>query len=263
VTNKKARQINGTEFIVKAIDGKKLTVVDENGNQETVDGSMPLGLDYANVSTAYSAQGLTAQRVIVAATNSPTSAQEPFYVKISRQTKDIKVYVEDLEKLHEWVEKSVAQDNPLELIGEHYDNQQRSFIGSDRLFDTECERITSPEHDSHEGEQNQETYMRKQMDTIPLTVKQMLDAFIAQFKEALEENKSDQMSESIQALVEAMNKLSTKLEDTSMVQLQVKQEVMSAYTEIMDNKTQIPHNGQTQLPMRSQNGQLMDNGQQP
>lgn len=133
VTNKKARQINGTEFIVKAIDGKKLTVVDENGHEETVDGSMPLGLDYANVSTAYSAQGLTAQRVIVAATNSPTSAQEPFYVKISRQTKDIKVYVEDLEKLHEWVEKSVAQDNPLELIGEHYDNQQRSFIGSDRL----------------------------------------------------------------------------------------------------------------------------------
>lgn len=153
VTNKKARQINGTEFIVKAIDDKKLTVVDENGKQETVDGSMPLGLDYANVSTAYSAQGLTAQRVIVAATNSPTSAQEPFYVKISRQTKDIKVYVEDLEKLHEWVEKSVAQDNPLELIGEHYDNQQRSFIGSDRLFDRERGRIESPEHSSREGEQ--------------------------------------------------------------------------------------------------------------
>src|SRR4028119_2502519 len=96
---------------------------------------------------------------------------------------------------------------------------------------------------------NQETYMRKQMDTIPLTVKQILDAFIAQFKEALEQQKSDQMSEAIQALVEAMNKLSTKLEDTSMVQLQVKQEVMSAYTEIMDKKTQITHNGQTQLPM--------------
>jgi hypothetical protein len=153
VTNKKARQINGTEFIVKAIDGKKLTIVDENGKQETVDGSMPLGLDYANVSTAYSAQGLTAQRVIVAATNSPTSAQEPFYVKISRQTKDIKVYVENLEKLHEWVEKSVAQDNPLELIGEHYDNQQRSFIGSDRIFDRERGRIESPEHGSREGEQ--------------------------------------------------------------------------------------------------------------
>lgn len=153
VTDKKARQINGTEFIVKAIDGKRLTVVDENGKEETVNGAIPLGVDYANVSTAYSAQGFTAQRVIVAATNSPTSAQEPFYVKISRQTKDIKVYVEDLGRLHEWVQKSVAQENPLELIGEHYDQQRRSFIGSDRLIDTEHGRIKSPERGSHEGEQ--------------------------------------------------------------------------------------------------------------
>ena len=86
--------------------------------------------------------------------------------------------------------------------------------------------------------------IRKQLSASPLIIKQMLNDFIAQFKEALENQKSDKMSETLKDLVEAMNNLSVKLEDTSLVQVQVNEQVMEAYEEIMDNKRQPQGNGQ-------------------
>ena len=86
--------------------------------------------------------------------------------------------------------------------------------------------------------------IRKQLSANPLMIKQMLNDFIAQFKEALENQKSDKMSETLKDLVEAMNNLSVKLEDTSLVQVQVNEQVMEAYEEIMDNKRQPQGNGQ-------------------
>ncbi|MGB8702427.1 MAG: AAA family ATPase, partial [Thermosynechococcaceae cyanobacterium] len=131
-TRKTEDQVNGQEFKVTAIHGTQIDIVDLQGKSRRIDGSQPLGLDYANVATAYGAQGLTAQRVIVSATNSPTSAQEPFYVKISRQVKDLQIYAEDLDQLHEWVNRSVAQANPLELIGDSYDTRTATNRPSDR-----------------------------------------------------------------------------------------------------------------------------------
>ena len=97
------------------------------------------------------------------------------------------------------------------------------------------------------------SYIRKQLSASPLVVKQMLNDFIAQFKEALEKQKSDKMSETLKDLVEAMNNLSVKLEDTSLVQVQVNEQVMEAYEEIMDNKKQLQGNGQKEpyLPMNN------------
>ena len=123
-TDKNQGRINGKQFTVAAFEGTVMTVTNHQGRTQEVSLLQPLALDYSLVSTAYRAQGKTAKRVIVSATSDPTSSREPFYVKISRQTKELNVYTQDLEQLKGWVKRSNAQQNPLELIGEHYDSQR-------------------------------------------------------------------------------------------------------------------------------------------
>ncbi|NJM78267.1 MAG: AAA family ATPase, partial [Acaryochloridaceae cyanobacterium RU_4_10] len=145
ITNKPEDQINGVEFTVKAIDGNRLAVINEKGEEQSIDGSKPLGLDYALVSTAHGSQGLSKKRVIVSATSGPTSAKEPFYVKISRQKTHIVVFADNLKELRKWVSRSAAQDNPLDLIGDNYGNPNEH--GPEAGFNTPAERsdsITEP-----------------------------------------------------------------------------------------------------------------------
>ncbi|MDJ0647124.1 MAG: MobF family relaxase [Xenococcaceae cyanobacterium MO_188.B19] len=119
-------QINGKQVTVTNFNSMSMNVMDNQGKTQEVSLLKPLPLDYNLVSTSYRAQGKSKKRVIVSATSDPTSSLEPFYVKISRQTKDLTVYTQNLEKLRKWVEHSNAQENPLELIKEYYDNQQRT-----------------------------------------------------------------------------------------------------------------------------------------
>ena len=123
-TDKKQSRINGKQFTVAAFEGTAMTVTNHQGRTQEVSLLQPLALDYSLVSTSYRAQGKTAKRVIVSATSDPTSSREPFYVKISRQTKELNVYTQDLEQHKGWVKRSNAQQNPLELIGEYYDKQR-------------------------------------------------------------------------------------------------------------------------------------------
>ena len=119
-------QINGKQVTVTSFNSMSMNVMDNQGKTQEVSLLQPLPLDYNLVSTSYRAQGKSKKRVIVSATNDPTSSLEPFYVKISRQTKDLTVYTQDLEKLRGWVERSNTQENPLELIKQHYGNQRRT-----------------------------------------------------------------------------------------------------------------------------------------
>ena len=58
---------NGQEFIVTAIDGQTATIeYDSGGHSETIDLTKAQHLDYALVSTTYSSQGKTADRVLMA-----------------------------------------------------------------------------------------------------------------------------------------------------------------------------------------------------
>lgn len=118
---------NGDEVKVIGIEGNVLHVLDEEGQQRTIRLDHALCLDYALVNTAYRAQGQNRVRVIVSSTNDPTSSQEPFYVKISRQSHEILIFCESLEHLYERVGISIAQDNAVELIKEHHE-QNRSLI---------------------------------------------------------------------------------------------------------------------------------------
>ncbi len=120
-------QINGKQVTVTNFNSMSMNVMDNQGKTQEVSLLKPLPLDYNLVSTSYRAQGKSKKRVIVSATSDPTSSLEPFYVKISRQTKDLTVYTQNLEKLRDWVAHSNAQENPLELIKEYYDNQRTTL----------------------------------------------------------------------------------------------------------------------------------------
>lgn len=121
---------NGDEFTVVGIEGNVLQVVDEEGQQRLITLDHALSLDYALVNTAYRAQGQTRVRVLISSTNDPTASQEPFYVKISRQSHEILIFCQSLEHLYERVGISVAQDNAVELIKEHHE-QHRSLTSID------------------------------------------------------------------------------------------------------------------------------------
>jgi conjugative relaxase-like TrwC/TraI family protein len=136
-TDREKGQINGGQFKVAAIEGTTMTIEDRQGRTQDVSLLQPLAVDYNLVSTSYRAQGKTAKRVIVSATSDPTSSREPFYVKISRQAKELSVYTQDLQKLKDWVEHSNVQKNPLELLTQNheprnYSNRQSSPVEPDR-----------------------------------------------------------------------------------------------------------------------------------
>lgn len=73
-------------------------------------------LDYALVSTTYTAQGKSAERVIGALDR--YVGRESFYVAVSRVKQELRLYAsEDLDRLIERVERSRAKENPGEVTG--------------------------------------------------------------------------------------------------------------------------------------------------
>jgi conjugative relaxase-like TrwC/TraI family protein len=115
-SNKALGQINGECFQITSINGQLATAVSDEGKEFQIDLSRPLTTDYTLTSTSYRAQGTDRPRVFVSATNDPTSKREPFYVSISRQTQDLRVWTEDFDGLAQRVKQSNIQQNPLELL---------------------------------------------------------------------------------------------------------------------------------------------------
>ncbi|WP_052056028.1 MobF family relaxase [Myxosarcina sp. GI1] len=112
-------RINGTEFVVTSIDGNIATIETDTGKQEQINLETPQHLEHALVSTTYSSQGATANRVLVSLTDDLTSNLESFYVAASRAKYSLQLYVENRARFIEKASFSRAQLNPLELIGEH------------------------------------------------------------------------------------------------------------------------------------------------
>ena len=112
--DRKNSRRNGQTFTVKYIEGNQATIEYRDGKQENIDLSLPKNLDYAQVSTTYSSQGKTAERVLISADF--TVGQESFYVAVSRVKSDLKLYTADQENLRELAKASRAKENPLELL---------------------------------------------------------------------------------------------------------------------------------------------------
>ena len=84
----------------------------QSGEKVRIDLKKPQFIDYGHVSTTYSSQGATADRVI-ALTQSNTS-RESFYVAVSRARYDVQIVTDDKAKLVQRALKSSAKENAMD-----------------------------------------------------------------------------------------------------------------------------------------------------
>jgi conjugative relaxase-like TrwC/TraI family protein len=121
--NRLLGRTNGQEFSVTGIYGNTATILTDNGKSEQISLSQPQHLDHALVSTTYSSQGKTANRVLVAASSDRTLSKESFYVAASRAKYNLQIYVEDREKFVQKAQESSTKKNPIEVL----DSQHRDI----------------------------------------------------------------------------------------------------------------------------------------
>ena len=106
---------NGQQVTVEQVDANgTVTLIDASGNVTTLDLSGQQYLDYALVSTTYSSQGKTAERVL--ATIDSTVSKEGLYVAVSRAKYGLSLYTADKEKLYQKVQRSAAKNNPSDYL---------------------------------------------------------------------------------------------------------------------------------------------------
>jgi len=106
---------NGQLVTVEQVDAKgTATLIDTKGETTTLDLSGQQYLDYALVSTTYSSQGKTAERVL--ATIDSTVSKEGLYVAVSRAKYGLSLYTADKEQLYQKVQRSAAKNNPSDYL---------------------------------------------------------------------------------------------------------------------------------------------------
>ncbi|MDZ7965854.1 MAG: MobF family relaxase [Nostoc sp. DedSLP03] len=105
---------NGQEFTVTGIDLNIVHIKYADERTERISLTQAQNLDYALVSTTYSSQGKTADRVLISADF--TIGQESFYVAASRARHELKIYTEDPTRLVKLAQQSKAKENALELL---------------------------------------------------------------------------------------------------------------------------------------------------
>lgn len=99
---------NGDRFKVAAVGPGKVTL-EGGGRFVELQADKPLHLDHAYATTVHSAQGLTADRVLIdAQTHSRTTAKDVYYVAISRARQEARIYTNDMRSLPD----AIARENP-------------------------------------------------------------------------------------------------------------------------------------------------------
>lgn len=111
---------NGQEFTVTGIDLNIVQIKYADERTERISLAQAQNLDYALVSTTYSSQGKTADRVLISADF--TIGQESFYVAASRARHELKIYTEDPTRLLWLAQQSKAKENALELLRKEVQN---------------------------------------------------------------------------------------------------------------------------------------------
>jgi ATP-dependent exoDNAse (exonuclease V) alpha subunit len=105
---------NGQELTVEAINGTQVTAVDPSGHRYEIDAQVWQYLDYAWGNTIHSAQGKTADRVMVLAHDNID--QESFYVACSRVEHHLSLYTDSLEHLRQQALCSRSQENVTDYL---------------------------------------------------------------------------------------------------------------------------------------------------
>lgn len=128
---------NGQDFRVTAINGDLAEIVYKSGATDTISLNQAQHLDHALVSTTYSSQGKTADRVLVSASSDRTLSKESFYVAASRAKYDLKIYAESSAALLEKAQESHAKQNPLEVLEEQHLKAKANVFASLATIQTE------------------------------------------------------------------------------------------------------------------------------
>ena len=102
--------------VLKIDEDRNIYLQKEDGKIFKLDGTKPLHLEYGYCSTVHAAQGKTCDRVLIEAdTKSLTSAQDNYYVAISRARHEVKIYTNDKEKLPEAMNRKSEKESALEV----------------------------------------------------------------------------------------------------------------------------------------------------
>ena len=123
--DRKLGRTNGQEVVIADINVSMATLEYTGGKKEIIDLREAQHLDHAIVSTTYSSQGKTADRVLVSATSDRTLSSESFYVAASRAKYDVHIYAQNKEKLLEKAQQSRANQNALEVLDEQHQQVRR------------------------------------------------------------------------------------------------------------------------------------------
>ena len=106
---------NGQSFTLSAIDAQgQAEIRYPDGRCDSVDLTGLQYVDYSLVSTTYSAQGKTADRVM--ALMDATTSQESFYVAVSRAKYQLSLYTADPDELLRQAQRSSAKENVSDYI---------------------------------------------------------------------------------------------------------------------------------------------------
>ncbi|MEL7476503.1 MAG: AAA family ATPase, partial [Cyanobacteria bacterium J06555_12] len=113
--NRVAKICNGQRFTIAEIDSDgNARIVDDRGQTSQINLRGYQYVDYALVSTTYSSQGKTADRVL--ALMDGTVSQESFYVAASRAKHNLSIYTADMAELTQKVQRSRAKENASDYI---------------------------------------------------------------------------------------------------------------------------------------------------
>ena len=118
--------VNGQRLQVVAVSENHVTL--KTGNRRVdLPANKPLHMDHAYATTAHSAQGLTCDRVLYnAESHSRTTAQDTYYVSISRERHSVKVFTNDETMLPKAVSTERAKGLALDLDREGGVKNKRS-----------------------------------------------------------------------------------------------------------------------------------------
>jgi ATP-dependent exoDNAse (exonuclease V) alpha subunit len=107
---------NGDRFKVAGVENGKI-VLENDKRRIELDAAKPLHLDHAFATTVHSAQGMTADRVLIEAqTSSRTTAKDVYYVAISRARYEARIYTDDRAKLPMAVSRENTKYAALDLV---------------------------------------------------------------------------------------------------------------------------------------------------
>ncbi len=122
--------INGEVAKILSIDNqKKITLQKEDGKIFQLDGEKPLHLEYGYCSTVHSAQGRTCEKVMIEVdTKSPTTAQDSYYVAISRARQEAKIYTNNRENLPEAISRENTKQAALDIHQKEFEKRERPKI---------------------------------------------------------------------------------------------------------------------------------------